>query len=394
MFHVKQRRRLGFLVLITLLSVLLAGCAGRVGTRGWAGPVRAGDTMIVSTGGNRLDGLDREGRLIWRFPEIWKPSEKKAEKIRGIYGPPVLSADGRVVFVGDYNGFVYAFRPGDFVPGQTVEQPGAGVFELDGPIIGGIVLDSARDTLYATSGKSVFSIRASNLVERIENPGGAVIAAVLYRGEGEIWGAPVLADGKLLFTSVDGYLTAVDPTTGAVVWRFKAPNGLVSTPVVSGSSALVSGFGSRLYSVDLADGSEEWSFKANHWIWGKPALSGGSAYIGDFDGSLHAVDAATGEQGWSLDLARGPIRASPVIVSGTLLVSTDEGWLFGIDLASQDIAWQRDVGTKLNADMTVEGGTVYISPQGCVTPEGGGQKVYYWQVNPANGDLRAAAGVC
>ena len=394
MFHVKQHRGLSFLVLIGLLGLLAAGCVGRVGTRGWTGPVKAGDTIIVSTGGGRLDGLDRDGRQIWRFPEIWKPSEKKAEKLKGIYGSPVLSSDGRVVFVGDYNGFVYAFRPGDYTPGQTQQQPGAGAYELDGPIIGGLVLDSAKDTLYVTSGSRVYSIRAANLVERIANKSAAVLASIVFQGDADIWSTPVLAQGKLLFSSVDGYLTAVNPDTGAVEWRFKADKGLVTTPTVVGDRVLVAGFGSTLYSVNLSDGSEQWSFKMNHWVWGEPAVSSGTAYVGDFDGIVHAVDVSTGSETWSLSLDKGPIRASPVVASGTLIVSTDQGWLFGIDVSSHEIAWQRDIGTKLNADMTVDGSNVYIAPQGCVTPEGGGDKVYYIQVNPSNGDLTAAAGVC
>jgi outer membrane protein assembly factor BamB len=394
MFHVKQHRGLGLLLLFGLLGILVAGCVGRVGTRGWAGPVKNGNTLIVSTGGSRIDGIGPDGRRIWRFPELWNPSEKNADDLDGVYGVPVISADGRVVFVGDHNGFVYAFRPGDYVPGQTQEQPGAGAYKLDGPVIGGILLDSAKDVLYATAGGNVYSLRASNLVELIQNPDAEVIASRLFTGEEEIWSTPVLADGKLLFDSVDGYLTALDPVTGEVIWRFKAKDGLVTTPTIVGNSVLVAGFGSTLYSVDLEDGSEQWSFVVKHWIWGEPLVTSGTAYFGDFDGVLHAVTVSDGSEDWSISLDKGPIRGSPVLAAGTLIVGTDQGWLIGIDQNSQEIVWQRDVGTHLNADMLVDGSNVYIAPQGCVTPEGGGDNVYYIQVNPTNGDLTAATGIC
>ena len=101
-----------------------------------------------------------------------------------------------------------------------------------------------------------------------------------------------------------------------------------------------------------------------------------------------------GSESWSLALDKGPIRASPALAGGTLIVSTDDGWLFGIDTNSHEIVWSRDVGSALNADITVDGASVYIAPKGCVTPEGGGDKVYYTQVNPSNGELTAATGVC
>jgi outer membrane protein assembly factor BamB len=235
---------------------------------------------------------------------------------------------------------------------------------------------------------------AAQLTERIDRKGDApVVGSVLEAGD-KIWGRPVLASGKVLAASLDGNLYAVDPISGEIKWSFKTDKGLVSTPTVVGDRVLVSGFGSTLYAVDLDDGSEQWSFKANHWIWADPAIAQNTAYFGDFDGILHAVDVSTGAQEWSLDLDKGPIRASSAIAANTLVVSTDDGWLFGIALNSHEVAWQRDIGSALNSDITVDGSNVYIAPRGCVTPEGGGDKVYYIQVNPSNGDLTAASGVC
>jgi outer membrane protein assembly factor BamB len=266
--------------------------------------------------------------------------------------------------------------------------------KLGGPIIGGLALNSSSGLLYATSENRVFSISAVELAARIETRGAEPARRLLFEAEGDIWSTPVLADGKLLFSSIDGHLYAIDPANGNLVWSFNAGKGLVSTPVVAGDRVLVAGFGSTLHAVNIDDGTEDWSFKANHWIWGRPAVDQSTAYFGDFDGILHAVGTSDGAGSWSLDLEKGPIRASPAIASGTLVVSTDDGWLIGVDIRSHEIAWQRKVGSQLNADMTVEGSNVYISPKGCVTPEGGGERVYYIQVNPTNGDLTAASGVC
>lgn len=406
MFHVKQRRFLGLFLLVGLLGILVSGCVRQIGTRGWAAPVRQGGVIIVSTGGGRIDAIDSEGRQVWRFPELWNIPERKAEKLKGIYGRPLVNSyDGvDVVFVGDYNGYVYAFRPSDYEPGVTIESPSAAFFKLDGAVIGGLTLDMANDALYITSDTRVFAIRASDLVARIDNRDAAVggvgpppqgeANGVLFATGNEIWGSPVLADGKLLISSLDGGLYALDPATGAQIWHFEAKKGLASTPVVAGNVVLVSGFGSTLYAIDLADGSEKWSFKAGHWIWGDAAVDGGMAYIGDFDGIVHAIELSSGSEAWSLDVGHDVLRASPVVANGTLVVSSDSDWLVGIDIATHAIVWQHDIGTKLNADMTVDGSDVLIAPRGCVTPETGGAKIYYTSVNPSNGDLSFTSGVC
>jgi outer membrane protein assembly factor BamB len=404
MFHVKQRRFVGLLLLG--LMALGLGCLGREGPRGWAAPVRLGDIVIVSTDDGRLDGIDAEGRVVWRFPRLWAFDDGSADNLDGIYGKPVIASyDGEyVVFVGDYNGYVYAFRPGDFQPGVTVNNPSAASFELDGSVIGGLVLDTAADALYVTSGNRVYGLKASDIVRLIDSSNAAVAAVapapegeqpgVLFRAGEDIWGAPVLADGKLLISSLDGGLYAIEPTSGAEIWHFEADRGLASTPVVAGDVVLVSGFGSKLYGVDLADGGQRWEYEANHWIWGQAAIDADIAYVGDFAGVVHAVNVTSGVASWSIELSQGSIRASPVISEGTLVVSTDDGWIGGIDLESQSVVWQHQIGTRLNADMTVEEDRVLIAPRSCVTPEGASDRVYYTSLNARNGDLSFTSEVC
>ncbi|HWC29707.1 MAG TPA: PQQ-binding-like beta-propeller repeat protein [Dehalococcoidia bacterium] len=391
----KQPLMLGLLV---LFGLLLVGCGASVGARGFAGPVENGNTLIVSTGGGRLDGLDSQGRQIWRFPNLWNIPDGSADDLDAIYGTPVVADNGRVVFVGDYNGYLYAFRPADFVEGQTIESPPAASFKLGGKVLGGLLLDSGRDTLYVTSENRIYAIRATSMIQRIENRDAVVESRLLFEADDEIWSTPVLEDGKLLFSSLDGNLYAVDPASGAEIWRFSAGKGLASTPVVSGDNVLVAGFGSTMYAVDLDEGTEAWQFTTSHWIWSasvpESGASSGQVVFGDFDGNLIAVDADSGSEAWSVNIGRGPIRPAPAVSRNTIVVSTDNGWLVGIDASTRETVWERHLGTAMNADMTVQGDEVLISPKGCVTPEGGGDRVYYISVNAANGELSAASGVC
>ena len=399
MFHVKQRPvlslpkgRLALILGVFVLAALLSGCAGTVGSRGWAPPVRTDDELLVSTGKGRLDSLDAntyEG--LWRFPNQWDLSGA-AGRLSGIYGPPVVNADG-VVFVGDYNGYVYAFRPADL--SRTTEgEPPAASFKLSEKIIGGVALDEASDTLFVAAGSSLYAIRADDLVARIRDEKASVTVARLFKAGGEIWSTPVLASGKLLVSSLDGNLYAVDARSGSQLWRFSAGKSLASTPVVSGGVVLVGGFDGRLHAVDLDSGDEAWSFTASNWVWSRPYVAGERVYFGDFDGNLYAVELSSGTLAWKASLGRGAIRGSPVITAGVVVVATEEGWLLGIDPSSQAKRWEKELDASLNGDLVADGETVLIAPSGCVTPAGTEEKVYYASVDAATGELRSASGVC
>ena len=399
MFHVKQRPvlslpkgRLALILGVFVLAALLSGCAGTVGSRGWAPPVRTDDELLVSTGKGRLDSLDADTyEGLWRFPNQWDLSGA-AGRLSGIYGPPVVNADG-VVFVGDYNGYVYAFRPADL--SRTTEgEPPAASFKLSEKIIGGVALDEASDTLFVAAGSSLYAIRADDLVARIRDEKASVTVARLFKAGGEIWSTPVLASGKLLVSSLDGNLYAVDARSGSQLWRFSAGKSLASTPVVSGGVVLVGGFDGRLHAVDLDSGDEAWSFTASNWVWSRPYVAGERVYFGDFDGNLYAVELSSGTLAWKASLGRGAIRGSPVITAGVVVVATEEGWLLGIDPSSQAKRWEKELDASLNGDLVADGETVLIAPSGCVTPAGTEEKVYYASVNAATGELRSASGVC
>ncbi|HWO72154.1 MAG TPA: PQQ-binding-like beta-propeller repeat protein [Dehalococcoidia bacterium] len=390
----KQWRVPGLLALSLLLLLSVTACAQAAGARGWAGAVQKNDLLLVSPSGGRLVGINRDGSQAWRFPDFWKIPNGRADDLHAIYGEPVFSADGRVVFVGDYNGYVYAFRPADYREGVTQESPPAASLKLNGPVIGGLALDSATDTLYVTSGKRVYSLRASELAARIDNRDASVRTAVLFEAGGDIWGTPVMDRGRLLVTSLDGGLYALDPVSGRVLWSFQAEKGLASTPLVTGAIVLASGFGGTLYAVDAASGALRWSFKAAHWIWGRPAIDDDTAYVGDFAGNVYAIDLTSGSERWSMPLGRGPLRASPAFLRGTVVVGSDDGWLVGIDPSTRTKRWERKLSTSLNADLTAGDDQVLIAPGGCVRPEPGAERIYYTRVDPVSGELQGTEAVC
>src|SRR5215217_3557067 len=139
MFHVKRNKLLALGLLLVCAS-LLVGCGNARSSRGWAASVKTDSYLLVSAGKGRLDGLDPSTREEkWRFPKSWQIDDSSARDLTGIYGDPIVAKDG-TVYLGDYNGRVYVFRPGDFSSSAS-DKPKAGALNLDDPIIGGLALD-------------------------------------------------------------------------------------------------------------------------------------------------------------------------------------------------------------------------------------------------------------
>jgi outer membrane protein assembly factor BamB len=308
----------------------------------------------------------------------------------------VISSDGRTIFVGDRNGYVYAFRPDDLSVSDTSIKPTAGALKLKGPIIGGLVLDASSGNLFVTSGERLFAIRTADLERRIENRDANVGVIELFKAGGDIWSAPIVQGGRIFFASLDGNLYAINATSGEEAWRFKGTRALVSSPVVTdGGLVLVGGFDDRLHAIDMASGRQRWDFVAANWIWTSPVVDGGRAYVGDFDGTVHALNLSDGSPIWSKPIAKRPIVASPVLAQGVLVIAAQNGELYGLDPGTQTQRWgPSDVGTSLNADLVADGELVYLAPNGCVTPVNESNRVYYISVNARTGDLTKTTEVC
>jgi outer membrane protein assembly factor BamB len=381
------------------LGVLAAACGGTTGSRGWAPPVRPesgslSSLLLVSSGKGRIDALNPSTRTPqWRFPNRWSFHDRGAGSLQGIYGAPMIGNDG-TIYLGDYNGRVYAFNT-DKLNDPSGEKPKAGAFELDDAIVGGVALDQASGLLFVTSGAKLYKLQSSQLKERINNKDAPIDLSLLVETQGDIWSAPLLANGKAYVSSQDGKLYAVDQQTGRLDWTFDGQRALASTPVLSGDKLLVGGFNRRLYAVNASSGSQAWEFQAPNWVWSRPLVDSNRVYFGDFDGNLFALNLSDGSQIWRLDLKRGTIRSAPVLTNGVLIVGTEDGWLIGVDPSNQSIRWQREVGTSITADLVVQGSNVYIAPSKCVTPEGASEeKVYYIMVDSQSGELTAAQGIC
>ncbi len=185
-------------------------------------------------------------------------------------------------------------------------------------------------------------------------------------------------DGRWLYAvTFAGDLMAMDPANGAVQWRSRADDVLMSSPVVAGGLVFVgSGTNRQLYE---RKGSAAWGRPSgNHWyafkadsgaaVWQYPtvgeampsaAYDNGILVFATGDNLAQAVDAPTGRLLWKTRLPGVPTMASAMIDRGVVFLAATQGkpevydidrsHTLALDLRTGAIRWSAPYG---NGDCT------------------------------------------
>lgn len=423
MARLRHPRRL-LVIWAGIMAIVAGGCVGSAaGSRGWSPPASfpaacidsaapttgsASCTLLVSPRKGKLDGINPQtGDRRWRFPDHWAIEDNEADSLKGIYGEPAVSGD--TIFIADYNGFIYAFKPSEASQDEG-NRKAPGIFNLRGAVVGGLALDDANgtldesDTLYVTTDEGLlYALNALDVANRTTEDrnvrGRAGFQEAFDVGE-RIWTPPVLSGDRIYFGTTSGKLYAVNKSTGEIAWEpFQADGALVSTPVVADNTVLVGGFDGTLYAIDAASGRQKWAFEATDWIWSAPAVdtSAGRVYIADFKGKVYAISLADGSPIWARPFdVHASVRAGPTLAAGNLVVVNEDGDLYGISTQSGEQAWGPvRVGTSVHSDLvaTSDGSTVYVAPTRCTSDETAGS-LYYYKVNTSTRERQSTGSVC
>lgn len=178
--------------------------------------------------------------------------------------------------------------------------------------------------------------------------------AVLWRQrlQSAASGAPLLAGGRVYLTSRDGAAWALSASDGRVIWTAA---GLPGKAGLLGSAAPTLG-GDKIYfpftSGEIAafapDGTPAWvgavtgerlgrAYAGLGDVTGDPVLSGGRLYLGTAAGITAALDAGTGERLWTA--SEGALNP-PLVVGGSVFVVSDEARLVRLSAATGEVIWQ------------------------------------------------------
>lgn len=181
--------------------------------------------------------------------------------------------------------------------------------------------------------------------------------------------SPVVAEGKVLVGSGNGYLFAINAKNGQLDWKFKTGGVIHSSPAVSGDSVYFASWDSNIYALNCKKGTEIWRFKTGvddiyHNQVGfqsSPAISGSMLYIGCRDGNLRAIDRFTGRLKWLFAAKGSWINGAPAVYNNRIYFGTSDSFsILSLDSETGKIVFDKPAKSFIFSSPAIVGNKLYI----------------------------------
>ena len=168
--------------------------------------------------------------------------------------------------------------------------------------------------------------------------------------------SPVVVDGVVYVSSGDDYdyLYAVDATSGDLRWRYeKEGKARVSSLAVS-DGVVYFGKGIYMYAMDATTGSLRWRYETESGV-SSPSVSDGVVYFGSNDDHLYAVDTETGGLRWRYETGAAVSSSPPAVVDGVVYFGSWDNHLYAVDIETGSLRWRYETDDGVYSPAVVDG---------------------------------------
>lgn len=361
-----------FLAIVCLLALIVCGCVKSQPT-GFSGITYDDDILYFGSMDGQIIAVNLSARsqhLIFPAGGEWSYAIIMASgggfscgptfTPVAIYGVPAV--DGDLVFIGGYNGKVYALsalarsQNLDFPQTRENEWFYPKTSKVVGNIVGSPVVSDGAIYLTSSDGK-VYSLDGDFGDKRWESD-------IL---DNKLWSTPCVEGDSVYITTFDGHLYALSVEDGGVTWSFTMESGIgfVSSPLVYEGTIFASSFDGNLYAVEIGGDEHLWEFSGGNCFWATPVASNGTLYAGCLDGKVYAIDADNGTELWSFDVG-SPIVVSPLLKDDLLIVTSDAGVIYLLETDAtvyNRVVKEVSVDVSVRAATCVQDGIVYVRGQ-------------------------------
>lgn len=317
-------------------SALLLGLVAAGAARADDWPVYRGD---VQHSGVATEKVAPPLSLLWRFTAGSEPTSSSSPAVVGdtvFYSARGVNQGGVLFAVDTKTGSMRW---------QTPELLNRNVYSTSPLVDGGKVYIGASDgKLYiydAASGSEVRQFTAGRAVNS----------------------APVINNGVLYFGSNDGVFRAINPETGASIWRqsLKADDGINSSPIIAGNLIYFTTSNNTVYAVNAATGIAKWSNRLQYRFGPNAAVYADNTLYVPSGPRLHAIQPTSGNLRWSTDFPSDLLFA-PVAADGIVYVVADNKQMYAVRSNGRADVWKKPVKLPFRAAASpiISGDVIYV----------------------------------
>ncbi len=311
------------------------------------GTIYVGVSINTTPPAGLLLAIDRGGGFKWSAP---MPD--------AVDSSPALSRDGTTVYVGCWDGKLYAFDTANGAPRWNFST-GAFNYIVSSPAVGSdatiyvgagdLRTEGAQDSgLYAIHPNGSFFWRKTTADPQF-GP-----------GETAVESSPAVGvDGTIYFGSFNRRVYAVD-ANGRERWSFAVDAPIWGSPAIGPDGTVYIGtIGGRLYALSR-DGVGQWEYLTGGAIFGGPAIGAdGTIYVGSLDSNLHALNPDKSVR-WVTSVGQ-PILSTPAVrADGSIIFGADDRRVHAFTPAGTE-QWSLLTSHFVRASPAVADGSIYVA---------------------------------
>jgi outer membrane protein assembly factor BamB/tRNA A-37 threonylcarbamoyl transferase component Bud32 len=154
-----------------------------------------------------------------------------------------------------------------------------------------------------------------------------------YKAKRPITSSATVADGLVIFCSLDSHIYALDAKSGYLVWRFKMDKGSISSPWVADGLVYTGAIDGNIYCVNINSAKETWRFQTDGQVTGSPIVLEDGLYCGSVDGNLYCLDHQTGQLQWKFKTTQ-PITATPAAHGDMIFIGSTDNQFYALPAKS------------------------------------------------------------
>ncbi|MYC29626.1 MAG: PQQ-like beta-propeller repeat protein [Chloroflexi bacterium] len=297
-------------------------------------------------------------RVVWTFPPLGS-----GDGLQGVFGPPAVSQELGLIFLGAVDGTLYALNL------ETGEEGGGWKRAIRNdatqdpqPIIGAPVL---AEVFGGDAGQTAILLVVSEdgHLYAFNAATGNELAWSPFRTGDRIWSTPRVQNGIAYFGSQDHYVYAVDLRDGKELWKYETGGAVVGNPLLFRGDVIIGSFDKKLYALDADDGELEWFFESGNWFWAGAVTDGENIFAPSMDGFVYALDTNAPSVGeakqylWRHNMG-SPVVSTPALVPLGLVVAAADGRVRVLSTSPSNLAdgevitsWEADEDESIKAPL-------------------------------------------
>ncbi len=264
--------------------------------------------------------------------------------IEGGVGPNGITASDAVLFVNALQGELFTF---DVKTGGKI-----GNLKFLGKDCSTAPLIIGNDVIVTYAGDKKFSLASYDLT----------LGKINWRKNyGDIQTSPILKDGYVYFSGLNGYFYKVDQNTGTKIWKLNTKAQVHSTCAIGDGIAVLGNDKGLIIGVDINSGLEKWKVETGQPVISTPLISGERVFIGCNDSNFYSINLLNGKIDWKVNLHTKIIGGSAIDINGNIITGCVDGSIYSLSNSLGEVNWKTQTNGAIISSPIISGNYIYIS---------------------------------